>query len=120
VTRERRAGHARSQAGYRSHKAESPRCVFSSGQKRGDFGAIERELRRRSAVEPIIGHIKSDGQLGRCHLRGREGDAIKVILTTAAGINLHRVLAWLRALLASILIALWRTATISPAVKATS
>ena len=81
--------------------------------------AIERELRRRSAIEPIIGHMKSDGHLGRCHLKGREGDAINVILT-AVGHNLGRVLAWLRALLTSILIALWRQAVLYPAVKPAS
>ena len=105
--------------GYRGHTTESPRRVFISGQKRGVFGAIERELRRRSAIEPIIGHMKSDGHLGRCHLKGREGDAINVILT-AVGHNLGRVLAWLRALLTSILIALWRQAVPYPAVKPAS
>jgi transposase, IS5 family len=39
--------------------------------------------------------MKSDGHLGRWHLKGREGDAINVILT-AVGHNLRRVLAWLR------------------------
>ena len=48
--------------------------------------------------EPVIGHTKSDGHLGRWHLKGREGDAINVILT-AVGHNLRRVIAWLRALL---------------------
>jgi hypothetical protein len=46
--------------GYRGHKTENPRRVFISGQKR-DFGAIEREFWRRSAIEPIIGRMKSDG-----------------------------------------------------------
>ena len=91
--------------GYRGHKTERPRRVFISGQKRGVFGIIERELRRRSAIEPIIGHMKSDGHLGRCYLKGREGDAVNVILT-AVGHNLRRILAWLRALLTSILISL--------------
>ena len=31
-------------------------------RKRGVFGVIKRELRRRSAIEPVIGHMKSDGQ----------------------------------------------------------
>ncbi len=48
--------------GYRGHKTERPRRI--SGQRRGVFGVIERELRRRSAIEPIIGHMKSDGHLG--------------------------------------------------------
>jgi hypothetical protein len=29
------------------------------------FGAIKRELRRRSAIEPVIGHMKAEGHLGR-------------------------------------------------------
>jgi hypothetical protein len=45
------------------------------------FGIIKRELQRRSAIEPVIGHMKTDGHLGRCHLKGREGDAANVILT---------------------------------------
>ena len=105
--------------GYRGHTTESPRRVFISGQKRGVVGVIERELRRRSAIEPIIGHMKSDGHLGRCHLKGREGDAINVILT-AVGHNLRRVLAWLRVLLTSILIALWLAGASSTALKPAS
>lgn len=45
--------------GYRGHKTENPRRVFISGQKRVVFGVIKRELRRRSAIEPVIGHIKN-------------------------------------------------------------
>ncbi len=105
--------------GYRGHTTERPRRVFISGQKRGVFGVIERELRRRSAIEPIIGHMKSDGHLGRCHLKGREGDAINVILT-AVGHNLRRILAWLRVLLTSILVALCQAAFSSSALKQAS
>jgi IS5 family transposase len=50
--------------GYRGHDAPNPRRVFISGQKRGVFGVIKRELRRRSAIEPVIGHMKTDGHLG--------------------------------------------------------
>ena len=105
--------------GYRGHTTERPRRVFISGQRRGVFGVIERELRRRSAIEPIIGHMKSDGHLGRCHLKGREGDAINVILT-AVGHNFRRILAWLKALLTEILIAFWRLTDAAPAVRPAS
>jgi len=87
--------------------AENSRHVFISSQKRGVFGTIKRELRRRSAIEPVIGHMKTDGYLGRCHLKGRAGDAANVILS-AVGYNLRRVLAWLRLLLRIILSALLR------------
>ena len=53
--------------GYRGHDTANPRRVFISGQKRGVFGVIKRELKRRSAIEPVIGHMKTDGHLGRCH-----------------------------------------------------
>ena len=52
-------------------------------------------------AEPVIGHLKTDGHLGRRHLKGREG-------VTAVGHNLRLVLAWLRMLLRLILIALMR------------
>ena len=45
--------------GYRGYDTANPRRVFISGQKRGVFGVIERELRRRSAIEPVIGHMKT-------------------------------------------------------------
>jgi IS5 family transposase len=67
--------------GYRGHDTANPRRVFISGQKRGVFGIIKRELRRRSAIEAVIGHMKTDGQLGRCFLKGRDGDAANVILS---------------------------------------
>jgi IS5 family transposase len=91
--------------GYRGHDTQNPRRVFISGQKRGVFGTIKRELRRRSAIEPVIGHLKSEGNLGRCYLKGRAGDAANVILS-AVGYNFRRILAWLRALLSFILSAL--------------
>jgi transposase, IS5 family len=102
--------------GYRGHQTESPRRVFVSGQKRGVFGAIKRELRRRSAIEAVIGHMKNDGHLGRCYLKGRDGDAANAILT-AVGYNLRLILAWLRVLLRLILTALLRSFAIQPSLR---
>jgi len=102
--------------GYRGHKTTNPRRVFISGQKRGVFGVIKRELRRRSAIEPVIGHMKTDGHLGRCYLKGREGDAVNAVLT-AVGHNLRLVLAWLRLLLRLILLAMCRALAVPSAVK---
>jgi IS5 family transposase len=94
--------------GYRGHNTPEPHRVFISGQKRGVFGVIKRELKRRSAIEPVIGHMKTDGHLGRCYLKGREGDAANAILS-AVGHNLRLVLAWLMHLLRQILAALFRS-----------
>ena len=102
--------------GYRGHDTANPRRVFISGQKRGVFGAIKRELRRRSAIEPVIGHMKAEGHLGRCYLKGRAGDAANAILT-AAGYNFRRILAWLRHLLSPILTAILRVFDIRPVLR---
>jgi len=102
--------------GYRGHNITNPRRVFISGQKRGVFSVIKRELRRRSAIEPVIGHMKAEGHLGRGYLKGRQGDAANAILT-AAGYNFRRILAWLRALLRLILTAILHAFDIHPAPK---
>ena len=105
--------------GYRGHDAPNPHRVFISGQKRGVFGTIKRELRRRSAIEPVIGHMKSEGHLGRCYLKGTAGDAANAILT-AVGHNLRLVLAWLRILLCLILAALRSALADNPKLKLAS
>jgi IS5 family transposase len=46
--------------GYRDHDAANPRRFFISGQKRGVFGKIKHELRRRCAIEAVIGHMKNE------------------------------------------------------------
>ena len=102
--------------GYRGHEAANPHRVFISGQKRGVFGAIKRELRRRSAIEAVIGHTKTEGHLDRCHLKGAAGDTANAILS-AVGYNLRLVLAWLRMLLRIILIALRTTIPAVPSLK---
>lgn len=55
-------------------------------------------LRRRSAIEPIIGHAKSDGRLDRNFLKGTQGDKINATLA-ACGQNLRKILATLAAAL---------------------
>lgn len=59
---------------------------------------IKRELRRRSAVEPVIGHLKSEHRMGRNYLWHRDGDAANAVLA-AAGYNFRRLIGWLEPLL---------------------
>ncbi|MCS0463799.1 IS5 family transposase, partial [Rhizobium favelukesii] len=75
-------------AGYRGHNApESHKLrVFTSGQKRRLTPAIKRQMRRRSAVEPVIGHLKSEHRMDRNYLAGEQGDAVNAVLA-AAGYN---------------------------------
>ena len=80
--------------GYRGHDVEDTQ-VFKARQKRGVTKSIRRELKRRNAIEPIIGHMKNDGLLDRNYLKGVDGDAINVVLC-AAGQNLRLILRYLR------------------------
>ena len=90
--------------GYRGHNAppDYKFRVFTSGQKRRMTPKIKRELRRRSAVEPVIGHLKSEHRMGRNYLWHREGDATNAVLA-AVGYNFRRLIRWLRLLLCQIL-----------------
>jgi transposase, IS5 family len=60
-------------------------------------------MKRRSAVEPVIGHLKDDHRMGRNYLAHASGDAINAVLA-AAGYNFRRLLAWLKLLWLRILI----------------
>jgi transposase, IS5 family len=94
-------------AGYRGHNAPSDRKlrVFTAGQKRRMTPTIKREMKRRSAVEPVIGHLKEDHRMDRNYLAHSTGDAINAILA-AAGYNFRRLIAWFRLLLLKILTAM--------------
>ena len=59
-------------------------------------------MRRRSAVEPVIGHLKSEHRMGRNYLWHRDGDATNAVLA-AAGYNFRRLIKWLSLLLFKIL-----------------
>ena len=87
--------------GYRGHGVDKPR-VLISGPRRGLTPKLLTDLRRRSAIEPEIGHMKVDGRLSRCTLKGTIGDALFAVLC-GCGHNIRKILAHLRALLAMIL-----------------
>lgn len=62
----------------------------------------QTRLRRRSAVEPVIGHLKSEHRMGRNYLWHRQGNATNAVLA-AAGYNFRRLLRRLQLLLRQIL-----------------
>jgi hypothetical protein len=57
-----------------------------------------REMRRRAAIEPVIGHLKQDHRMGGNYLTGRDGDRINAVLA-AAGYNFSLLLRWFEELL---------------------
>ena len=105
--------------GYQGHDAPRPLRVYRSGQRRGVHGQIKRQLRRRSAIEAVIGHCKTDGHLGRNFLKGRRGDRINAVMS-AVGYNFRLILKWLRALLHKIIAAILTPITPNSALRAAS
>ena len=82
--------------GYKGHGCNTDSFkVWISGTKRGVTDAIHRKLKRRNAVEPVIGHLKSDGRLARNFLKGVQGDAMNALLC-GAGHNMRKILRKLR------------------------
>jgi IS5 family transposase len=81
--------------GYRGH-GETKTRVLISGTRRGLTPKLIADLRRRSAIEAEIGHVKTDGRLARCPLKGTSGDALFAALC-ACGHNIRKILAHLGA-----------------------
>jgi transposase, IS5 family len=91
--------------GYRGHNHKEKFRVWISGQVRRVTAPIRREMKRRAAVEPVIGHVKAEHRMGRNYLKGRNGDRINAVLA-AAGYNFGLLLRWLARLLRALFQAL--------------
>ena len=96
--------------GYKGHKQNQqtfdaktrqttrpPWKVYMSGRK-GLKPHIQKELKRRSAIEPVIGHMKEQHRLGRNLLAGRDGDRFNAKMAAVA-YNFNRLIKWFGALL---------------------
>ena len=83
--------------GYRGHGVTDTK-VFISGQRRNVTPTIKKELKRRSAIEAVIGHEKTEGRLGWNQLRGILGDKVNALMA-AIGYNLRMILKALSLLL---------------------
>ena len=84
--------------GYRGVAVEGVR-ILMSGQRCGITKTLKAMIKRRSAIEPAIGHMKMDGRLARNPLKGALGDALHAVMC-GAGHNLRLILAKLRLLCA--------------------
>jgi IS5 family transposase len=83
--------------GYRGVAPSHPATRLILSHTRKLPPELKRLLKRRQVVEPMIGHMKSDGLLGRNWLKGEIGDALHAVMC-GAGHNLRMILARLRAL----------------------
>jgi IS5 family transposase len=85
--------HAYCDRGYRGAAKEiTDTEVHLSGKKKKSMKAsLWKWYARRSAIEPIFGHLKSDNRLERNHLQGKDGDRINAILS-GCGFNLRKLI----------------------------
>ncbi|MEI7515786.1 MAG: IS5 family transposase [Betaproteobacteria bacterium] len=78
--------------GYRGVDADNPDISI---KHRGKFKTLTNQerklLKRRQAIEPIIGHLKADHRMDRCYLLGEQGDRLNAVLC-AAGYNIKWLL----------------------------
>ncbi|PYE72688.1 DDE family transposase [Xylophilus ampelinus] len=80
--------------GYQGAQVEGLQ-ILRSGQRRGVTRTLKAMIKRRSAIEPTIGHMKMDGRLGRNPLKGALGDALHAVLC-GAGHNIRLLIRKLR------------------------
>ena len=79
--------------GYRGHDYDGDAKVHMARPRMNKLKySLRRWLRRRSAIEPVIGHMKNDGRLGRNYLLGKEGDEMNAVLC-GAGHNIRKLIA---------------------------
>jgi IS5 family transposase len=78
--------------GYRGVKQDNPGVqIIQRGWIKTMTKAQKAWLKRRQAIEPVIGHVKDDCRMRRCHLKGEQGDALHAVLC-AAGYNIRWLL----------------------------
>ena len=80
--------------GYRGHKHEGKEVVYVDRERRGSLPkSLWRLMKRRAAIEPTIGHMKSEHRLERNRLKGTLGNAVNALLSAAA-MNFGKLLKW--------------------------
>ena len=78
--------------GFRGVDADNPGVeIIHRGKYKSLTSQQRRWLKRRQAIEPAIGHAKSDNRMDRCWLQGALGDALHA-LSCAAGYNIRWLL----------------------------
>ena len=80
--------------GYRGHnyKGQAQVHIVDSRKMKKLTRSVRNWFKRRSAIEPVIGHLKSDNRMQRNQLKGKDGDHINAILS-ACGFNMRKLMA---------------------------
>ncbi len=80
--------------GYRGHKHEGAETVYVDRERRGSAPkGLWKFIKRRAAIEPIIGHMKREHRLERNRLKGTFGNAINA-LPSAAAMKFGKLIKW--------------------------
>ena len=78
--------------GYKGNNVSQKKKIFMPSTKRSDLSEEEKVMmKRRSAIEPIIGHLKQYGRMGRNFLKGVFGDIVNPIISSI-GLNVRNLL----------------------------
>jgi IS5 family transposase len=79
--------------GYRGHGAEDDAVQIQvvPRKRRHLAKSLRGWMNRRAAIEPVIGHLKTDHRMQRNRLKGRVGDQLNAVLS-ACGFNLRKLL----------------------------
>jgi len=78
--------------GYRGHDYKGDAIIHIAGTKHNLSRTLRKWTRRRSAIEPVIGHLKSDNRMNRNYLKGIIGDNINALLC-GCGANIRKLIA---------------------------
>jgi IS5 family transposase len=78
--------------GYRGHNYDGDCSILIANRFRKSVpSSIKRWWKRRSAIEPVIGHLKHEHSMERNSLKGKAGDVINALLS-ACGYNIRKLL----------------------------
>jgi len=80
--------------GYRGHgyTGEAQVHIVGTRKMKKRTRTFRKWLKRRNAIEPVFGHLKSDNRMSRNYLKGTEGDQINALLS-GCGFNMRKLLA---------------------------
>ena len=76
--------------GYAGHNFKEKGKIYTAKTKKSLSKDDKIMQKRRSAIEPIIGHLKNFGRMGRNYLKGIIGDILNPLIS-AIGLNLRRI-----------------------------
>ncbi len=80
--------------GYRGKENHPKDVEIYVTERKGLSNTLQKLLRRRSRIEPIIGHLKGDNRLCRNYLLGQIGDQLNALLSGCA-FNIRKIIRFL-------------------------